>query len=57
MKNISRRLDKIEKKLRIKKPHLITLLGVEMSSDDLDELLKKIRAESKGLPVREGTAV
>jgi len=57
MSNIHRRLDKAEKQLRIAEPRLITLLGVEMTSDELDELLKEIRAESKGLSVREGTAV
>ena len=57
MSNINRRLEKIEKKLRIEEPHLITLLGVEMTSDEIDEMLKKIQAESKGLPVREGIAV
>ncbi len=57
MYNIPRRLEKAEKQLRIEEPHLVTLLGVEMTSDELDKLLKKIWAESKGLPIREGTAV
>jgi hypothetical protein len=57
MRDITRRLNKAEKALRIEEPHLVTLLGVEMSSADFDRLLKEIRAESKGLPIREGTAV
>ena len=57
MKNIGRRLNKAEKALHIEEPHLVTLLGVEMSLADFDRLLKEIWAESKGLPVREGTAV
>ena len=57
MKNISRRLNKAEKALHIEEPHLITLLGVEMTSADFDKLLKEIWAESKGLPVKEYRAM
>ena len=57
MYNLNRRLGKIEKQLHIEKPHIVNIAGLEMTSDELDELLKKIWAESKGLPIREGTAV
>ncbi len=53
MSNINMRLEKAEKQLRIEEPHLVTLLGVEMSSDELDEFLKEIWAESKGLQIKE----
>ena len=56
MRNISRRIDRIEKKLRIEEPHLVNIGGLEIPSDKLDELIKEIWAESKGLPIRERTA-
>jgi hypothetical protein len=57
MRDITRRLNKAEKALRIEEPRLITLFGVEMSSDELGELIREIGAEGKGLPIKEGTAV
>ena len=56
MRNISRRIDRIEKKLRIEEPYLVNIGGLEIPSDKLDELIKEIWAESKGLPIRERTA-
>ncbi len=62
MSNINRRLEKIEKKLRIEKPHLVNIAGMEMTSDEFAELLKEIDGTSKGvLPreeeIREGMAL
>ena len=34
MDNRNRRLEKIEKKLRIEKPHLVNIAGMEMTSDE-----------------------
>ncbi len=56
MSNITRRLNKAEKALRIEEPHLINIAGFEMSSDELDKLLKEISGKSRGLPIKEGTA-
>ncbi len=54
MSNIHRRLNKAEKQLRIEEPHLITVMGVEMSSDSFKKLLKEINGKSKGvLPCQE----
>ncbi len=54
MNNLNRRLGKIEKQLGIEqKPYLVNIAGLEMTSDELDKLLKKISAESKGLPIKE----
>ena len=53
MKNIHRRLSKVEKQLRIAEPHLVMLLGVKISSDDLKKLLKEIDGKSRGLPINE----
>ena len=56
MSNIHRRLGKAEKRLRIgEKPHLVTLLGVKISSDEFRELLKEIDGKSRGLPSEEET--
>ena len=52
MRDIARRLNKAEKALRIEEPRLITLFGVEMTSDKLDELLKEISGKSRGLPIK-----
>ena len=49
MSNISKRLGKIEKKLHIEKPHLVNIAGMEITSDELIELLKKIDGTSKGV--------
>ncbi|MCP4263378.1 MAG: hypothetical protein GY774_38610 [Planctomycetes bacterium] len=50
MSNIKRRLEKIEKKLRIEKPHLVVnIAGLEMTSDEFTELLEKINGTSKGV--------
>ena len=58
MNNLNRRLGKIEKQLGVEqKPYPVNIAGLEMTSDELDELLKEIWAESKGLPIREGIAV
>jgi hypothetical protein len=57
MNNLSRRLDKIEKQLHIEKPHIVNIAGMEMMSDELDKLLKEINGKSRGLQIREGTAV
>ena len=65
MYNHRRRLEKVEKQLCVNEPPVVFEYtdknGVEqrigMSSADFDRLLKEIRAESKGLLVREGTAV
>ncbi len=56
MRDIARRLNKAEKALRIEEPHLVNIGGLEIPSDKLDELIKEIWAESKGLPIRERTA-
>ncbi len=54
MSNINRRLEKIEKKLRIEKPHPDIVAGMEMASDEFAELLKEIDGTSKGkLPSEE----
>ena len=52
MSDITRRLNKAEKQLHIEEPHLITLFGVEMSSDELDKLLKEINGKTRGLPIK-----
>ncbi len=63
MYNLGRRLDKIEKKLCIgEKPHPVIIADMEMTSDELSELLKEIDGTSKGkLPseeeIREGMAL
>ncbi len=50
MYNLGRRLDKIEKKLCIgEKPHHVNIAGMEMTSDELVELLKEIDGNSKGV--------
>ena len=65
MYSISRRVEKAEKQLCIgEKPPVVFDYTdengidqkIEMPSEDFDKLLKDIRAESKGLPVKEGTA-
>ena len=64
MKDISRRLEKAEKQLCVNEPPVVfeytdengVEQRIEMSSADFDKLLKEIRGESKGLPIREGTA-
>ena len=53
MNDISRRLDRIEKKLHIAEPHLVSIAGLEMMSDEFEKLLKEISAESKGLQIKE----
>jgi hypothetical protein len=54
MKDITRRLGKIEKKLCIgKKPHPVNIAGLEMTSDEFAELLKEIDGTSKGVLPRE----
>ena len=58
MKDITRRLNKAEKALNLnEKPYPVNIAGIEIMSDELDKLIKKIWAKSKGLPIREGTAV
>ncbi len=54
MRDITRRLNKAEKALRIEEPHLVDLAGFEIRSDELDELLKEISGKSRGLPINEG---
>ena len=50
MKDITRRLGKIEKKLCIsEKPHPVNIAGLEMTSDEFAELLKEIDGTSKGV--------
>ena len=51
MSNIHRRLDKAEKALRIEEPRLITIMGVEMTSDSFKKLLKEIDGKNRGLPI------
>ncbi len=65
MEQLSRRLKKIEQQLCISdKPVVFGYTDdkgveqkVQMPSTDFDKLLREIRAESKGLPVRERIAV
>ena len=65
MYNHRRRLEKAEKQLCVSEPPVVfeytdkngVEQRIEISSSDFDRLLKEIGAESKGLPVREGTAV
>jgi len=57
MNNITRRLSKAENALRIEEPHIVNIAGYEIMSDDLDELIRDIGAEGKGLPIKEGTTV
>ncbi|MFA5252214.1 MAG: hypothetical protein WC454_06485 [Phycisphaerae bacterium] len=65
MEQLSRRLKKMEQQLCIgDKPVVFGYTDdkgveqkVEMPSTDFDKLLREIRAESKGLPVRERIAV
>ena len=57
MYNHRRRLGKIEKQLRIEKPHIVNIAGIEMMSDEFEKLLKKISAESKGLQIKEYQAL
>ena len=57
MNNITSRLSKAEKALRIEEPHLVNIAGFEIMSDELGELIREIGAEGKGLPIKEGTAV
>jgi len=62
--NHRRRLEKAEKQLCVNEPPVVfeytdkngVEQRIEMSSADFDKLLKEIRGESKGLPIREGTA-
>jgi hypothetical protein len=65
-KSIETRLEKIEKALSIGEKSSVVFeytddngveQKIEMPSTDFDKLLQKIRAESKGLPVRERIAV
>jgi len=49
MYNLGRRLDEIEKKLHIEKPHPVIMAGMEMASDEFAELLKEIDGTSKGV--------
>jgi len=49
MRDISRRLDKIEKKLRIEQPHLVNIGGMEMSSDEFMKILEEINGKTKGV--------
>ncbi len=51
MRNITRRLDKAEKQLRIAEPHLVNIVGIEMMSDEFEKLLKEIDGKSRGLPI------
>ena len=53
MKDICRRLNRIEKQLHIEEPYLVNIAGIEMMSDEFEKLLKKISAESKGLQIKE----
>jgi hypothetical protein len=65
MEQLSRRLKKIEQQLCISdKPVVFEYIDdngveqkVEMPSAEFDKMLREIRAESKGLPVRERIAV
>ena len=58
MNNITRRLNKAEKALRIdQKPYPVNIAGLEMTSDELDKLLKEIWAEPKGLQIKEYQAL
>ena len=67
MYSIIKRVEKVEKQLCIgigEKPPVVFDYTdengidqkIEMPSDDFDKLLKDIRAESKGLPVKERAA-
>lgn len=53
MKEITRRLNKAEKALRIEEPHLINFEGIKIMSDEFEKLYKQICAESKGIPIRQ----
>ena len=55
MSNFNKRIERIEKQLHInKKPHLVNIAGMEMTSDDFAELLEEIDGSSKGvLPTEE----
>lgn len=57
MRDITRRLSKAEKALHVEEPHLVNIAGFEIMSDELAELIREIWAESKGLPIKEGTKV
>lgn len=50
MYNLGRRLGKIEKKLGVgKKPNLVNIAGMVMTSDELKKVLKEIDGTSKGV--------
>lgn len=49
MSNLSRRLDKIEKKLRIEKPHSVNIMGMEVMSDEFEKILEEINGKTKGI--------
>ena len=49
MYNLGRRLAKIEKQLHIEKPHIVNILGMEMSSDEFKKTLEEINGTSKGV--------
>lgn len=53
MRDITRRLDKAEKQLRMDEPHLVNIAGIEMMSDEFEKLLKEIDGKSRGLPCKE----
>jgi hypothetical protein len=50
MYNLGRRLGKIEKKLGVgKKPYLVNILGMEVSSDEFKGILEAINGKTKGV--------
>ncbi len=55
MYNLGRRLEKIEKKLRIgEKTRLANILGIEVTFGELKEILEEINGKTKGvLPCQE----
>ena len=66
MYNISRRVEKAEKQLCIgEKPPVVfdytdengIEQKVEMPSEDFDKLLKEIRAENKGITIKESVGI
>lgn len=49
MNNLNRRLGKIEKQLHIEKPHIVNILGMEVSSDEFKKILEEINGKTKGV--------
>ena len=49
MYNLGRRLGNIEKQLHIEKPHLVNILGMEMTSDEFKQILEEINGKTKGV--------